>query len=315
MNEAISIGPLIAELRAAAGWTQQDLADRLNAITGKALTRWDVSRWETARRIPEADIPALATVLQVPAAMLEEAAARARAVRAGRADLAGLGAVLESQRGLEDQIGAAAVLPGAVANHRAVEAMLCRARGRSREPGARLAASSAQFVGWLHTALRRYGQAGRFYDASLRFASESGDDDAVATALSMRGHLAFRTGDLGEMIAATQAARRRAVLAGTKAITAQQEARGHALEHDELAALRSMDEAEDLFAAEGPDSLYFYSRAMLTMQRGIVLHYLGRHAAAAGHLEAGLATLPADIAGAEWTRWYRETLAVARRRS
>lgn len=75
------IGPMIAELRARANLSQAGLADRLNHITGKTLTRWDISRWENGRRIPIADLPALASALDAPLTLLEKAAERARVAR------------------------------------------------------------------------------------------------------------------------------------------------------------------------------------------------------------------------------------------
>ena len=310
-SRLVPIGPLIAELRAAAGLSQARLAERLNAITGKTLTRWDISRWETGRRIPVGDLPALAIVLEVSVDVLAEAVEATRAVRLSRPDPAsadGLAAVLDAHRRLEDVVGAAAVLPAATAHQQQTEQALGNARGPVRERLTEVAASSAQFAGWLNSAAHQPQRAGRFFDVSLRQSLEGGDDDAAATALSMRGHLAWRQRDVGEMIAATKAAQNLARLPGTRAITTQQEARGRALEGDERSALTLIDEAESLYGdGNGPESLYFYSPAMLLMQRGIVLHYLGRHEAAE-ILTEGLASLPAEVVGAPWTEWYREVL-------
>ncbi|WP_067480662.1 helix-turn-helix domain-containing protein [Actinomadura hibisca] len=309
------IGPLIAELRISAGLSQQQLADRLNVLTGKALTRWEVSRWESGRRIPVADLPALATTLGVPLAVLEEAAEKARALRTDRpgpADARALAAVLDAHRRLEDVAGATAVLPAAQAHQRATEKALLEARGEARQRLTLVAASSAQFAGWLHSALRQFRHAGRLYDLSLRLALEADDQDASATALSMRGHLAWLQRDTGTMLASTGAARRLAQLPATRAITAQQQARGLALRGEERAALVAMDEAEQAYDADGrPGSAYFYDRAMLTMQRGVVLHFLGRHAQAAELLAEGLALMPDEVADAEWLAWYGRLLADA----
>lgn len=312
------IGPLISELRVDAGLSQSGLADRLNEITGKAHTRWDISRWENGRRIPVGDVPALAVALNVPEGVLEEAAEAARRLRGPRpapADADSLAAVLESHRRLEDTAGAAAVLPAATAYERTLERTLTDARGPARRRFAVVAASSAQFAGWVQSMLRQYRHAGWYYDTSLRLALEADDSDAAATALSMHGHLAWLKHDPGSMIASTQAARKLARLPATRAITAQQEARGHALEGDERAALSLMDEAEGFYgngSGDRPGSLYFYDKAQLRMQRGVVLHYLGRHQQAAELIASGLAGMPAEVAEAEWLNWYKAVLAEAR---
>ncbi|MGW2082478.1 helix-turn-helix transcriptional regulator [Streptomyces sp. NPDC001939] len=66
------LGELIAELRAAAGWSQSRLASELSTVSGKAYTRQDISRWECGKRKPRAcTLRYLAAALQVPVQMLE----------------------------------------------------------------------------------------------------------------------------------------------------------------------------------------------------------------------------------------------------
>lgn len=310
----LPIGPLVAELRATAGLSQAQLADRLNGISGKCLTRWDVSRWEAGRRIPVGDIPALSVALGVPEALLEEAAEEARRARkpdAVTADI--LENVLLSHRRLEDQVGSVAVYPSAQAHLKQTEKTLVDARGASRDKLAAVAASSAQFSGWISSYLRQYGKASRFYDKSLRIALEAGDDDAASTALAARGLDANMRNDTGAMIAVSRAARKLAVAPATKAIATQQQARGHALEGDERSALLLMDAAEGLYdaTAGAPGSVYFFSPAYLTMQRGVVMLYLGRYQDAANLIGEGLNALPEDIREAEWMDWYRNLKADA----
>ncbi|MFJ6955951.1 helix-turn-helix domain-containing protein, partial [Micromonospora aurantiaca (nom. illeg.)] len=74
------LGPLLAELRAARGWSQQRLAAELCAASGvPTLTRNEVSRWERQLRLPGDFWSAwLATVLGVPGEVLAGAAARSR---------------------------------------------------------------------------------------------------------------------------------------------------------------------------------------------------------------------------------------------
>ncbi|MEU3115672.1 helix-turn-helix domain-containing protein [Micromonospora chalcea] len=74
------LGPLLAELRAARGWSQQRLAAELCAASGvPTLTRHEVSRWERQLRLPGDFWSAwLATVLGVPGELLAGAAASSR---------------------------------------------------------------------------------------------------------------------------------------------------------------------------------------------------------------------------------------------
>ncbi|MGC5018140.1 helix-turn-helix domain-containing protein [Micromonospora sp. DT47] len=74
------LGPLIAQLRLARGWSQQRLAAELCAAAGvPTLTRHEISRWERQARLPgDRWLGRLAPVLGVPAALLADAAARSR---------------------------------------------------------------------------------------------------------------------------------------------------------------------------------------------------------------------------------------------
>ncbi|SCG47365.1 helix-turn-helix domain-containing protein [Micromonospora coxensis] len=74
------LGPLIAQLRLARGWSQQHLADALCAAAGTpTLTRHEVSRWERAVRVPgERWRRHLAAVLDAPAGPLADAPSRRR---------------------------------------------------------------------------------------------------------------------------------------------------------------------------------------------------------------------------------------------
>ncbi|MCZ7436316.1 helix-turn-helix transcriptional regulator [Micromonospora sp. WMMC241] len=83
------LGPLLAELRAARGWSQQRFAAELCAASGvPTLTRHEVSRWERQLRLPGDFWSAwLATVLGVPGALIAEATARSRRLGAAPAEV------------------------------------------------------------------------------------------------------------------------------------------------------------------------------------------------------------------------------------
>ncbi|MCI4061820.1 helix-turn-helix transcriptional regulator [Micromonospora sp. R77] len=74
------LGPFLAELRLARGWSQQRIAAELCAASGvPTLTRHEVSRWERQLRLPgDFWLGWLAVVLGVPGELLTDAAARSR---------------------------------------------------------------------------------------------------------------------------------------------------------------------------------------------------------------------------------------------
>ncbi|WP_233219984.1 helix-turn-helix domain-containing protein [Micromonospora sp. RP3T] len=81
------LGPLLVELRAARGWSQQRTAAELCAAAGVlTLTRHEVSRWERQLRLP-GDFWSvwLARVLGVPSELITEAVAHSRRLRRGPA--------------------------------------------------------------------------------------------------------------------------------------------------------------------------------------------------------------------------------------
>lgn len=77
------IGSLIARRRAEKGLSQSGLAACVNGISGATLTRWDISRYETGKRIPDVHLPALAVALGAEPRELEEACESTRRTRRG----------------------------------------------------------------------------------------------------------------------------------------------------------------------------------------------------------------------------------------
>lgn len=79
-RDELSTGALFRELRIAAGWSQDRLAEQLRAASGHpTVTREDISRWENGRRRPgHFWLCHLACVFQVPLADLEREIVRRR---------------------------------------------------------------------------------------------------------------------------------------------------------------------------------------------------------------------------------------------
>ena len=251
-------------------------------------------------------------------------AVSARPALVDRGTVEVLGAVLAQQRRLEDAVGSAPVVDAARA-HLALVARLLREARPDDAVGRELAAvgsDASQFVGWLNVATGAHDAAGPLYDQSLRLGLQAGDRELAATALSMRGHLAWVTDDLGEMAALSRAARDLAGSPATRATAAQQEGRALALAGDRPGALRAVGEAEEALTsggAENPDLLYFSGPGLLLAQRGLILAYLAetpaQHAEAADVITRGVNTLPPEIRDSGWLAWYRVQAARARARS
>jgi transcriptional regulator with XRE-family HTH domain len=73
--QAVMLGAAVRELRESLGWSQSRLATALCEVSHHAtVTRENISRWETGKRVPGAWwLRHLATVLQVPIEILEQA--------------------------------------------------------------------------------------------------------------------------------------------------------------------------------------------------------------------------------------------------
>lgn len=167
------IGGRIRAARPEAGLSLREVARRILMNPGY------LSQIEHGLRVPSPGMLAdLGGVLGVD---LVAVAAEPAPVRLNTDALAGLGATLGTQRRLEDTIGAAPLVAPTV----------------------------AQFTGWLHTAVQRYGEAERWFSRSLEWAMEAGDYDLVATVLSFKGHVAWLRGQPGPTLGLSQAARRR----------------------------------------------------------------------------------------------------------
>ncbi|MBB6471401.1 helix-turn-helix domain-containing protein [Sphaerisporangium rubeum] len=82
----MSIGPLIKDLREAAGLSQSELADVLCDLSSRpTVTRETVSRWENGKRKPAFWLPFLALALNVPLSVLEFGEVRRRTFVVGTA--------------------------------------------------------------------------------------------------------------------------------------------------------------------------------------------------------------------------------------
>jgi hypothetical protein len=150
-------------------------------------------------------------------------------------------------------------------------------------------------------AIRRHAAGLAWYDRAHDWAVQAGDANMAATTLSMKGHLAWSTGDPHRCIRMGEAARwgeGSRVSPGVRGMAAQMTARGHALAGDADTAHSLLDEAQELVghAAEHPEDeppwMYFYGETWFTLQRGMAELHLANWPAASELLAAGLEALP-----------------------
>jgi tetratricopeptide (TPR) repeat protein len=228
--------------------------------------------------------------------------------------------VLGESRRLEDGIGAAPLVQPMLAQLTLVEGLIIATSGSLRQEVVSIGSQYAQFAAWLHASTGNATVARQYYDRATEWALEADDANMVSTALSMKGHLAYRLGQLGPMLSLSQAAQRDTRLApGIRALAAQQEARALALNGELDPCERKLDEAMELAvrANEHPDDeppwVYFYSPEYFTMQRGRAYLYLGLYDKAVELLDAGLAGMPQELRDAEWAQPYQANLDAARK--
>jgi hypothetical protein len=138
--------------------------------------------------------------------------------------------------------------------------------------------------------------------------------------LSFQGHAAYIAGHPGPVIGLSQAAQRdRVAYPGQLAISAAQEAKGHAMEGRGADADRLLDEADEMAArarerrAEAPPWLYYHTDGFFDLQRGEAYGYLADdplyHSRAAAALASGHAALPVSAQRSEWGAEYLMHLA------
>ena len=206
---------------------------------------------------------------------------------------------LRQLRLTEDHMGANAVLALTLELVPTVAGLRGAAAGRLHDDLLSLEAQWAQFCGWLYQDLGNHAASGQWYAQALVKGHEAGDDDMVASVLSMRANAAWGFRDARRCIAlSTASLRGTGVSAGVRALSAQQLARGHALVGDREACERALDDAVGLSAAAAagceqmPPWIYYQTPARLEVQRAMCYRDLGLHGRAVAMLRAAIAELP-----------------------
>jgi transcriptional regulator with XRE-family HTH domain len=238
--------------------------------------------------------------------------------RIDTATIDSLAAILAHERRLEDATGSAPLVVPVRAHLALVEGLVAGAADDEHWPIlVDVAGQWAHFAGWLHATTGDHEQGRRWYVRAMEWATEGGNPDMVATALSMRGHLAWVRGQVRPMIELSKAAAWQPASLAVRSLAIQQEARGLALLGDGHATDARLDESEQLAveAAAHPEDrppwMYFYDPGFFALTRGLAQHYLGRHDRAVELLTDGLNRLPEEIRNSDWIGWYVCQLAEA----
>lgn len=259
MDQPDPFGEKLRRLRTARGMSLREL--------GKLayVSKTSVWEWETGRKQPDATAAARMDELLDAGGALAAAASRPAIVPAGtdvgrlqyaathpgRVDKVAVGAlhgVLANLRRLEDSIGASPLITATAGPLAVVESLADAAHGPIRKKVVDLAGQWAQFAGWLGAATNAFEEARRWYARTLEYGTEAGNPDLVATALSMRGNLAWMAHRPGPVVGLSAAAAAQAVSPGIRAMAAQQQARGHAMLGEADAVDEQLDCAAVLMA-------------------------------------------------------------------
>ncbi len=251
--------------------------------------------------------------------------ARSHPARTDTAVAQSLATVLDAQRHAEDSLGSAAIIRPVLAQLAVAENLVREARGPARPELVHVAGQWAQFAGWLHANTGQREQADARLSQALQWAVEAGEVNLISEVLSFQGHAAYVAGHPGPVIGLSQAAQRdRGAYPGQLAISAAQEAKGHAMEGRGADADRLLDEADQLAGCarerreEAPPWLYYHTDGFFDLQRGEAYGYLAAvplyHARAAAALASGYAALPASAQDSEWGAEYLVHLAAVHAR-
>lgn len=238
--EQQGIGALLQSQRAATGRSQADQAEVLSSISGRVVTRNEVSRWERERRLPtpfwqkhiatsfEIDVQGIRravmatraeqrktktgevvqrrefigamAALAIPLARTEQPTAR----RIGRSDIDELRRRTARLRRLDNVVGGAETFPVYSAEVDFTQRLL-RESSHATEIGQQLRALLAeqqQQAGWAAFDHGQHALAQRFYSDSRRAAEEAGALDLAGNALAYAAYQQTTTAQSGTALAA-----------------------------------------------------------------------------------------------------------------
>jgi transcriptional regulator with XRE-family HTH domain/tetratricopeptide (TPR) repeat protein len=201
----------------------------------------------------------------------------------------------------DNLLGPRHALEGVSSSLAVLDALLRTARGPVRESVLTVGARYAESAAWLHEDMADMAGARYWTRRAMEWATEGNDRHMVSWSLFRRSQQAAGGGDGAQVAGLAAAARREAgALPGPMlAAILQQEAHAHALDGDELACHRALDQAHQTAApTDDPGDASaghgsFCTPAYLEMQRGACWLTLGQPARAVTALETAIRSLPA----------------------
>lgn len=224
-----------------------------------------------------------------------------------------MASLLAVQRRLDDEVGAEAILPLARAHADTASAAAHRARGPHARALRVVAAEWRQFDGWLHASTGRLEQAEAILRHAEALAREVEEGPLLAQARNFRAYIARRRGDAPAIAAGFLAAFHTPGAHPAQRVgDAIQAAHGHALLGERQRAQELLDEAarvaEQAAALPPPPTAYWLTPTFHHLSLGLAHTGLGNTDVARDLLTSGLAGLPVEQQGADWTQEYRNAL-------
>jgi len=325
----VGIGDVIATRRVELGLTQAELADALNAVSGRpTLTRHDVSRWERGAVTPRSWLPHLAAVLDVPMARLRLAAS---ADRASSGDLAKIALgwlvteppqVTERRAGRRIGAGLVAKLGDRVAELRHMDDHLAGGDTHllvTRELAATIQLADdaayteatgrglfsaigelAQLAGWVTSDAGMHREASDYYLTGMRAAAQAGDRAGAANNLSSLSYQVANTASPAEAVTLARAAATGALdgLPRVRALLSERVAWAHARASQHREAERALADVDDLLTQDDTDAdpacVYWLDRREADIMAGRCYTELRRPLRAVPLLDAATADYSHD---------------------
>lgn len=302
----------VSKLTTGARQPSAEMAQRLDEILaagGELLT--------LARPMPPVPVLAVPAIVPDPDLLDRITKATGNPARVDVAVVEWLERTLAEHRRVEDSVGSAPLMGIVRGQLNAVAGFTRSAQGRLADRLVGLASQYAQFLAWMCIESRNHAIALTWYDRAHDWAVQADDASMAATALSMKAHLAWSTGDAQRCVRMAGAARWHGgrVSPGVQGMAAQMAARGYALAGQADPAHALLREAQELIrqAAARPEDeppwMYFYGEDWFTLQRGMAELHLRNWQGAARMLAAGLTALPSSYRRDR--AWYGACLAHA----
>ncbi|ASU84711.1 XRE family transcriptional regulator [Nocardiopsis gilva YIM 90087] len=263
-------------------WSQQRFAEALCEASGRStVTRQEVYRWETGRRVPKFWLPHIATVLGVAREELEDAIAAAAAPspptlddilpgkppvadlspagrRIGKTAVNRLSARVHALRLADDVLAGHDLIDPAFRELEAAVVLLADSTySESVGNGLRVAVGElAQIAGWIASDAGRHSQAERTYRLGLSAAREAGD---ATLAGQLAGSLAYQWSNIGREFDGAALAEAALEEAGptapprARALFWDRIAWAHTKTGDARSAMRALGEASDALSDHGEE--------------------------------------------------------------